>query len=208
MDRPEPGLIRWSPDPRRNSFLHVNLQHSVVRLYEPIGHAQRGRFNYQKLSLHDDFPPLTTWDWSPASPGLVAVGTSNGVVNLLRVDDDANSYLELPLKMARTSQAVAFNTAGQLAVGLDRVRNDSCLYVWDVERLGNFRGKRTGFPDVSLAEPVAKLEPSVSVSSIRFFEDNPKTLVIGIRQQGLRIHDLRGEAQLLLAICFSLWTAC
>jgi WD repeat-containing protein mio len=100
MDRPEPGLIRWSPDPRRNSFLHVNLQHSVVRLYEPIGHAQRGRFNYQKLSQHDDFPPLTTWDWSPASPGLVAVGTSNGVVNLLRVDDDANSYLELPLKMS------------------------------------------------------------------------------------------------------------
>jgi WD repeat-containing protein mio len=194
MDRPEPGLIRWSPNPERNSFLHVNLQHRVLRLYEPTGHAQRGNFSYQRLSQYDDFPDLTTWDWSPASAGLVAIGTSSGIVNLLRVDDDANSYMELPLKMARTCQAVAFNTSGQLAVGLDRVRTDPCLHIWDVERLGSFAGKSKGFPDVSVGEPITRLEPSVSVSSIRFFEDNPKTLVIGIKQQGLRIHDLRGES--------------
>jgi hypothetical protein len=169
----------------------MNLQHRVIRLYEPTGHAQRGKFSYQKLSQHDDFPPLTTYDWSPAVSGLVAVGTSSGIVNLLRVDDNANSYLELPIKVARTCQAVAFNTAGSLAVGLDRVRSDACLYVWDVERLGSFAGKKDGFPDVPFSS--RNLEPSVSVSSIRFFEDNPRTLVVGIKQQGLRIHDLRGE---------------
>jgi hypothetical protein len=193
MDRPEPGLIKWSPSAARDSFLHINLQHRVVRLYEPTGHAQRGKFSYQKLSQHDDFPPLTTYDWSPAVHGLVAVGTSNGIVNLLRVDDNSNSYLELPLKMARTCQAVAFNTGGLLAVGLDRVRSDQCLYVWDVGRLSTLGNRQSGFPPETFSEPTVKLEPSVSVSSIRFFEDNPRTLVLGIKAQGLRIHDLRGD---------------
>ena len=84
MDRPEPGLIKWSPNPSYENFLHVNLQHRVVQIYEATGHARRGRFDYQKLTKHDDFPPVTTYDWSPSMPGLVAVGTSPGVVNLLR----------------------------------------------------------------------------------------------------------------------------
>ncbi|KAH8879414.1 hypothetical protein GQ53DRAFT_834188 [Thozetella sp. PMI_491] len=193
MDRPEPGLVKWSPNASHHSFIHINLQHRVVQLYEPTGHAQRGRFDAKKLAKHDDFPPLTTYDWSPSNPSLLAVGTTNGIVNLLRIDDNSNAYLELGLKMLRTCQAVAFSTEGKLAVGLDRVRSDNCLYIWDVNRLSSMDSSVKGFPTSTAPfnEPTNRLEPSVSVSSVRFFEDNPNVLVAGIKGQGLRIHDLR-----------------
>ena len=197
MDRPEPGLVKWSPNSSVDSFLHINLQHRVVQVYRPTGHAQRGLFQFEKLSKHDDFPQLTTFDWSPTIPGLVAVGTPTGVVNLLRVDDNSNAYLELNIKMSRACHAVAFSTANMLAVGLDRVRSDRCLYVWDVNRLGGLDPAGTGFPaDMEpFTEPRDHREPSMSVSSVKFFEDNPETLVVGIKNQGLRIHDLRAPLQ-------------
>lgn len=193
MDRPEPGLVKWSPNANLDSFVHLNLQHRVVQLYEPTGHARRGRFDYRKLTRHDDFPQLTTYDWSPSNPGLLAVGTGTGVVNLLRIDDGSNAYAELGLKMSRTCQAVAFNTTGLLAVGLERVRMDQSLHIWDVNRLSAEQPVK-GFPPeaASLIDSKYRLEPSVSVSSIKFFEDSPLTLVVGVKAQGLRIHDLRG----------------
>lgn len=192
-DRPEPGLIKWSPNSHFDSFLHINLTHRIIQLYEPTGHARTGRFDWRKKAKHDDVPPLTTYDWSPSIPGLVAVGTSTGVVNLLRVDDGSNAYLELNLKMSRTCQAVAFSTIGKLAVGLERVRNDNSLYIWDVNRLSSLDSNLRGFPaDMApFTEPSERLEASVSVSSVKFFEDNPNLLVAGIKGQGLRIHDLR-----------------
>jgi WD40 repeat protein len=196
MDRSDSGLIKWSPSANRDSFIHINLQHRVVQLYEPTGIAQRGRFEHRKLTKHDDLPPLTTYDWSPTVPGLVAVGTSTGVVNLLRIDDNSNAYLELGLKMSRTCQAVAFSTAGKLAVALDRVRSDTCLHIWDVNRLSAIDATVSGFPaDVRIpSDPVERLELNASVSSVRFFEDNPNVLVAAVKGQGLRIHDLRGKA--------------
>lgn len=198
MDRPEPGLVKWSPNASVDSFVHINLQHRVVQLYEPTGHARKGRFDYAKVSRHDDFPPLTTYDWSPENPGLLAVGTGAGIVNLLKIEDNSNAYVELGLKMSRTCQAVSFNTTGLLAVGLDRVRMDQSLQVWDINRLSSVAAVTRGFPEDStgLTEPRSRLEPSVSVSSIKFFEDSPQTLVAGIKGQGLRIHDLRGNSPL------------
>ena len=201
MDRPEPGLVKWSANSAVDSFVHINLQHRVVELYEPTGHAHKRQFDFAKLSRHDDFPPLTTYDWSTANPELLAVGTSSGIVNLLRIDDNSNAYVEIGLKLARTCQAVAFNTTGLLAVGLDRVRMDQSLQVWDVNRLSALENPKKGFPSsaISLVEPRNRLEPSVSVSSLKFFEDSPQTLVAGIKGQGVRIHDLRGQSHPLPA---------
>ncbi|KAG8416736.1 hypothetical protein J3458_007298 [Metarhizium acridum] len=193
MDRPEPGLVKWSPNSSFDSFVHINLQHRVVQLYEPTGHANKRKFEFSKLSRHDDFPPLTTYDWSPADTSLLAVGTSSGIINLLKIDDNSNAYAEIGLKMARTCQAVAFNTTGLLAVGLDRVRMDQSLHVWDVGRLSAQEVPKTGFPNAAstFVDSYTRVEPSVSVSSIKFFEDSPLTLVAGIKGQGVRICDLR-----------------
>lgn len=207
MDGPETGLVRWSPNAAIDSFMHVNLNHRVVQLYKPTGYAKTGLFEFQNVSKHEDFPTLTSFDWSPAIPGVVAIGTPSGVVNLLKIDDDSNAYFELNLKMSRTCQAVSFSTSNLLAVGLDRVRSDRSLYIWDVNRLSSSArpvdaasigsstatGSAGGFPkDIDpFGEPIEVREASVSVSSVRFFEDNPNTLVVGIKGQGLRIHDLR-----------------
>ncbi|KAH9898885.1 WD repeat domain-containing protein [Xylariomycetidae sp. FL2044] len=193
MDRPEPGLIKWSPNPVIDTFLHVNLQHRAVQLYEPTGHVQHNRFDYRKLSKFDEIPPLTTYDWSPAHPSFIAIGTASGYVNLLNLDDDSNHYVEQRLKSPRSVHAVAFNTDTLLAVGLERVRNDQCLQVWDINRLANLdRSVSWSSLDGSiLGEPVNRLEPATAVSSIKFFEDNPQTLVAGIKNQGIRIYDLR-----------------
>ena len=193
MDRPEPGLVKWSSTAKADSFVHINLQHRVVQLYVPNGYAHNKRFDYAKYSRHDDFPPLTTYDWSPADPSLLAVGTSSGIINLLKIADNSNAYVELGLKTARTCQAVAFNRTGLLAVGLDRVRMDQSLQIWDVSRLSAESSSGTGFPpsSSSFVDPYTRLEPSVSVSSLKFFEDSPQTLVAGIKGHGVRIHDLR-----------------
>ncbi len=114
-------------------------------------------------------------------------------MNLLRVDDGSNAFVELGLKMARNCHAVAFNTTGLLAVGLDRVRMDQSLHVWDISRLSSIDPPMRGFPADAHdhVDNVAHLEPSVSVSSLKFFEDSPHTLVAGIKSHGVRIHDLR-----------------
>lgn len=187
------GIIRWSPNPVRNEFMAINLNHRIVQVYEATGNARPGLFDYQKISKHNEFPSLNTYDWSPVFPGLVAMGTSRGDITLLRVDDDSNQVLTLPLKVPRPCQSVAFNTTGLLAVGLDRVRNDSCLQIWDVnQRLAGWNPKKPGFnvPNSSL-EP-KKLEASVSIASIKFFEDQPQMLVVGVKHQSVRIYDLRG----------------
>ncbi|KAI1384608.1 uncharacterized protein F4822DRAFT_415705 [Hypoxylon trugodes] len=191
MDRPEPGLIKWSPNPAYDTFLHVNLQHRVVQLYEPTGLAQPGTFHHEKSSKYDEIPPLTTYDWSPAYPGLVAIGTASGAVELINLHGDPSSHLELPIRITRTCQAVAFNTGALLAVGLERVRNDQCLKIFDVTRIATLD------PSVSWASlegsmnPRIGLEASISISSTKFFEDSPQVLVAGIKNQGIRIYDLR-----------------
>ncbi|KAK9779587.1 putative GATOR complex protein MIO zinc-ribbon like domain-containing protein [Seiridium cardinale] len=193
-ERPEPGLIKWSPNPAHNTFIHVNLQQRFVQAYEPTGYAHSSRFDYKKLSKHEEYPfGLTTYDWSPSIPGLVAMGTMEGVVNLLRIDDNSNSVIDLRLRVSRLCHAVAFNTGNLLAVGLERVRNDQCLHIWDVNRVSTLDPEVPGFPldNSVLLEPVQRLEPSVSVSSVKFFEDNPQTLAVGIKNQGIRIYDLR-----------------
>ncbi|KAI2782846.1 hypothetical protein F4815DRAFT_491880 [Daldinia loculata] len=191
MDRPEPGLIKWSPNPAYDTFLHVNLQHRVVQLYEPTGLAQPGSFDFEKSSKYDEIPPLTTYDWSPAHPGLVAIGTASGTVDIINLHGDASSHLELPIRITRTCQAVAFNTGSLLAVGLERVRNDQCLKIFDVSRLTTLEPSATWASLEGSMNPVIGLEASISISSTKFFEDSPQVLVAGIKNQGIRIYDLR-----------------
>jgi len=193
MERNE-GIVRWSPNVSRDEFMVLNLNHRIIQVYEARGNARSGSFDYQRLSKHNEFPPINTYDWSPANRGLVALGTTHGEVHLLRVDDDSNDAITLPLKLQRSCQSVAFNTTGLLAVGLDRIRNDSCLQIWDVnERLAGWDVKKPGWnvPAMTI-EPRQKLEASVSITSVRFFEDSPQTLVAGVKNQSVRIHDLRG----------------
>jgi len=191
MDKNE-GIIRWSPNRDRDEFLSINLNHRIVQLYAATGHARAGKFDYEQLTKYNDFPHPNTYDWSSVDRGLVAIGTAHGDVQLLRVGDDSNKAINLPLKLQRPCQTVAFNTTNLLAVGLDRVRNDACLQIWDVNQCIASGSTNPSAP----FDAIKKLEASVSVTSVRFFEDQPLTLVAGLKNQCVRIHDLRGEQPL------------
>jgi len=194
MDRGD-GIIRWSPSKDRDEFFTLELNYHFIQRYQAVGHILPERFDYQPISKHNDFLSVSAIDWSPKIVGLVAVGGKGGEVQLLRIDDDSNDSITLPLKLQRSCQALAFNTTGLLAVGLDRVRNDQCLQIWDIDqRLSKWNPPKKGWQSQSIApmDPIHKLEPSVSVTSVKFWEDQPQTLVVGIKNQSLRIHDLRG----------------
>ncbi|KAI9645907.1 hypothetical protein NHQ30_005344 [Ciborinia camelliae] len=190
MDKTE-GIIRWSPNSARAQFVAFNLNYRILQVYEAKGLAQPGNFEYEPLSRYIDIPSLNTFDWSPIVEGLVAVGTSSGELQLLRVDDNSNAVLSLSIKQPRSCQAVAFNTTGLLAIGLERVRNDGSLQIWDVnQRLAGWDTSQPGWKVPNNAVEPRKLE-SATVTSIKFFEDQPQTLAIGIKNSCVRIHDLR-----------------
>lgn len=69
-----------------------------------------------------------------------------------------------------------------LATGLDRVRNDVCLNIYDMN------DSRVTAKD----EPYKKLASSEAISSIKFFTGQPDMLVAGVSRQYVRIYDLRG----------------
>ncbi len=202
MDRGD-GIIRWSPSKDRDEFLTLELNYHIIQRFKAVGHALPERFEYQPISKHNDFQSVSAIDWSPKIGGLVAVGGKGGEVQLLRIDDDSNDSITLPLKLQRNCQALAFNTTGLLAVGLDRVRNDQCLQIWNIDKhLSNWDPSKNGWQSSSAVsmDPVHKLEPSVSVTSVKFWEDQPQTLVVGIKNQSLRIHDLRGALSVPLSV--------
>lgn len=195
MDRGD-GIIRWSPNRSRDEFLTINVSFRSLQLHRATGKVVPGKLEYEDASRATEFQAFGAFDWSPTTPGLIAIGTKSGEVHLHRVDDEVREPIVLPLKLQRSCQSVAFNTTGLLAVGLDRVRNDQCLQIWDInQRVLNW-DKKGYRDDSSTAEPIYKMEPSVTISSARWFEDQPQTLVVGVKNQSVKIFDLRGLSSL------------
>ncbi|GAW04234.1 WD repeat-containing protein [Lentinula edodes] len=108
--------------------------------------------------LSDEQPEIRQcFAWSPASipSDIFAVGHTSGRVDLLRLEASRYSQLgrdenvlssgpilSLPVRNQRSCNALAFcpSDPNYLAVGLDKVRGDSSLVIWDVqEEMGVFR---------------------------------------------------------------------
>jgi len=71
-----------------------------------------------------------------------------------------------------------------LASGLDKVRNDSCLHIWDInQRLGSGSDR-----------PIRQLASSEAIAACQFTRDNPHILVAGVAYRWVRIFDLREAA--------------
>lgn len=148
---------------------------------------------YQVLSTHRKVPPFRAFDWS-CDEHLVAVGQWSGETTVLRLEDESQT-LSLPIKHQRLCNAVAFGSSGLLATGLERVRNDFCLNIWDIDRSAQSSSTpssprpRTGKQTI---EPLRKLASSEGITSIKFFSQ-PQTLVAGVKGTCLRIYDLRED---------------
>lgn len=190
------SAIRWSPSstPTEQRFLSVDVSGKTFRLCRVTGFDGL-KLRHQVISTLTDVPLFRAFDWSTSNENLIAVGQSSGEATILRLDANVKESLSFPVRNQRYCNAVAFSTHGLVASGLDRVRNDFCLNIWDVnQRLGPPGGSK-GFP-----EPLRKLASSEPITSIKFFRDQPDTLVTGVKGQFVRIYDLRGVFSLIMTM--------
>lgn len=87
------------------------------------------------------------------------------------------------MKQQRSCNSVSFNRDGTyLATGLDKVRSDFCLNIWDLSQ-------RLGQQDA--ARPSRQLASSEAITSVKFTRDNPNSLVAGVAYRWVRLFDLR-----------------
>lgn len=181
------SAIRWSPSSTaaEQRFLSVDVTGKSFRLCKVTGFDGR-KLRHEVLSTLADVPLFRAFDWSTPNENLIAVGQSSGEATILRLDADAKQTLSFPVRNQRYCNAVAFSAHGLVASGLDRVRNDFCLNIWDVNQRLSPAGSK-GFP-----EPLRKLASSEPITSIKFFRDQPDTVVTGVKGQFVRIYDLRG----------------
>ncbi|EPS30286.1 hypothetical protein PDE_05237 [Penicillium oxalicum 114-2] len=183
------SAIRWSPNSNdlEQRFLSVDVSGRAFRLCKVTGNVTPNKpIQHEVINTLDDIPTFRAFDWSSSNESLIAVGQSSGGATILRLDASVKEAVSFPVRNQRYCNAVALSTHGLVASGLDRIRNDFCLNIWDVnQRLGPAGGSK-GFP-----EPLRKLASSEPITSIKFFRDQPDTLVAGVKGQFLRIYDLR-----------------
>lgn len=127
--------IRWSPSSTisEQRFLIADVNGRTFRHCRVDKFDENG-LEYSALSPQRKVPPFRAFDWSPHDENLVAIGQWSGEATVLRLSDQARP-LSLPIKHQRLCNAVAFGHDALLATGLERVRNDFCLNIWDINRV-------------------------------------------------------------------------
>ncbi|KAL9638902.1 MAG: hypothetical protein Q9204_001318 [Flavoplaca sp. TL-2023a] len=184
--------IRWSPssDIQEQRFLLIDVtgrsfSHCLVKSYDGKD------LTYETLCAQRRAPPFRAFDWSPHDESIVAVGDTSGSATVISLDDLQLSPTTLSVRQQRPCNAVAFSRTGLLATGLERVRNDFCLNIWDISRRPLENTSTTSSLGKSSLEPTRKLASSEAITSIRFFLGQPNTFAAGVKGACIRLYDLR-----------------
>jgi WD40 repeat protein len=177
------AAIRWSPHSTHTKprFLIIDVAGNRLRLCQLDDAVAKGKVSYKQICIRDKLPNYTAFDWSKKDAGVVGIGSATGEAVLVTLDPDDLIH-PFPIRHQRKCNSIAFSNKNLLATGLDRVRNDVCLNIYDLN------DSRITSKD----EPFKKLASSEAVSSIKFFSAQPDTLVAGVSRQYVRIYDLRG----------------
>lgn len=183
--------IRWSPSSTISDqrFLVADVNGRSFRLCK-IESYNRRILRFRTLSTHHKVPAFRAFDWSPHDEAIVAVGQWSGEATILRIDNSPQS-LSIPIKHQRLCNAVTFSKTGLLATGLERVRNDFCLNVWDISQRLPINASSGQGSGRQYLEPIRKLASSEAITSIKFFHDQPDILLCGVKGACLRIYDIR-----------------
>lgn len=186
--------MRWSPSSVAGNerFLFVDVVGKSFKLCR-VKSRRRGILQYEIISERNKVSAFRAFDWSPTHEGIVAIGQSSGEATVLRIDDGSQAELSFQIRNQRNCNAIALNNQGLLAAGLDKVRTDNCLNIWDLQQQlpsGNTSGFATSSARIH-PEPLHKLASSEPITSIKFFRSEPQTLVAGVKGQFVRLYDLR-----------------
>ncbi|PPQ65556.1 hypothetical protein CVT24_010819 [Panaeolus cyanescens] len=224
MIPPTEKRLLWHPR-RENKF--VVGGNTQITLYEWAPEYPEIR---HVTSRHDlQFMKCFAWSPDPAFDDLFAVGASTGKVDLIRLEAgkhaQKNSILSngpsasLPVRNSRPCNALSFNMVDPnfLAVGLDKVRGDSSLVIWDI----NAFLPSLSIPVVSPSEApllvnlpprpqptIPRIEapnridsriyqqhaPAEIVTSLAFLPTSTYLLLAGISHRWFRLFDLRSQS--------------
>lgn len=155
----------------------------------------------------------------------MAVGLSTGRVDLLRLEATKHArrnnilssgpIVSLPVRNTRSCNALAFCTAdpNYLAVGLDKVRGDCSLVIWDISSSASVLSLSPSVPAAPpVLSPSSRPQPHIPradvgpradarvlqqhafveiVSSLSFLPQSTHLLLAGISSRWLRMFDLR-----------------
>ncbi|KAG9522118.1 WD40 repeat-like protein, partial [Aureobasidium melanogenum] len=175
------AAIRWSPrsTPDEARFLLADVAGNALTLYQTQSLNRHG-IQYKPIARREKVNNFTAFDWSRTDDSLVALGLSSGNAELYRFDDSASSdpVALFNIKTQRRCNTIAFNTQNLLAVGLDRVRHDNCLTVYDIQS----------------NEAYSRLCVSEAVTSLRFFPNHPQQMLAAVSRQTIRLYDLRDSS--------------
>ncbi|KAG9728962.1 WD40 repeat-like protein, partial [Aureobasidium melanogenum] len=175
------AAIRWSPlsSPDEARFLLADVAGNALTLYQTQSLNRHG-IQYKPIARREKVNNFTAFDWSRTDDSLVALGLSSGNAELYRFDDSASSdpVALFNIKTQRRCNTIAFNTQNLLAVGLDRVRHDNCLTVYDIQS----------------NEAYSRLCVSEAVTSLRFFPNHPQQMLAAVSRQTIRLYDLRDSS--------------
>uniref|UniRef100_D8PQ50 MIOS-like alpha-solenoid domain-containing protein n=1 Tax=Schizophyllum commune (strain H4-8 / FGSC 9210) TaxID=578458 RepID=D8PQ50_SCHCM len=218
--------LLWHP---RQSNTFILGSGSYITLYEWNNSFPQ----IKHVTTQPDLQYMKCFAWSPDPilNDLVAVGFSNGRVDLLRLEASRqlrmNNVLSsgppvpLPAKNSRSCNSLAFGTVdpNYLAVGLDKVRGDSSLLIYDItmstvslslptppasDKILPLSPKsptspRRPQPSIFRAEAGARTDsrivqqhaPTETVSAVSFLPQSTYLLLAGLSSRWLRLFDLR-----------------
>lgn len=172
-------------------FLYVDVTGKSFKLCQ-ITKKRKGSIQYDSVASSSKVPAFRAFDWHPVNEDLVVVGQAGGEATLLNISDDKSDSVSFSVRSQRLCNAVALSSQNLLAAGLDRVRTDFCLNIWDFnQRLPQTNSKTFS---KTFSEPLHKLASGETITSIKFFQDNPQLLVAGVKGQFVRLYDLREPA--------------
>ncbi|MCJ1331630.1 hypothetical protein MMC10_008321 [Thelotrema lepadinum] len=182
--------IRWNQRSNHSdpNFLVVDV---IGRTFKHcrVTKSTSDSLQWQEVSRNSRAPAFRAFDWNFLY-NVVAIGQWSGEANVLRLDNDSEA-LSLPIKSQRQCNAVAFSPETLLATGLERVRNDFCLNVYDIVHWVGSQKSHSLLLQQPPHEPIRKLATSEGITSIKFFQEQPNVLVAGVKGTCVRIYDLR-----------------
>ncbi|KAI0630074.1 hypothetical protein C8Q77DRAFT_1219729 [Trametes polyzona] len=207
--------LLWHPRGQNKFVVGGSAQ---ITLYEWLPQYSEIKQVASQLELN----AMKCFAWSPDTllDDLVAVGFSNGRVDLLRLEASKHARngvlsngpaVSLPARNTRACNALAFSSAdpNYLAVGLDKVRNDPSLLIWDIQSAAPMLSLNAGSPAEAVPRPLPYLPrtdsgprasdsriiqqhaPVENVSTLAWLPDSSSLLLAGVSHRWLQLFDLR-----------------
>lgn len=159
---------------------------------------------------------------------LVAIGYNTGKVDLVRLEATSSSTnqilsggpsVSLPVRNTRACNALAFcsEDPNYLAVGLDKVRGDSSLVIWDIQTMLPSLSVKS-LSHTTVVSPLARPQPHIPrgemgprtdtrilqqhapaeiVSSLAWLPKSTTLLIAGVSHRWLKLFDLRSHSPLV-----------